>query len=122
MKKIGILLAVLLMFCQDEIFAQTKLMQITTLESVVGGGLGRSKMIITDENGVQTEKSLENLFSMVGINMGNIKGNESAILNELKTYMAQGWKLMATIPLTVSPSKEGGSVGIFMTRYLLSKD
>lgn len=58
-------------FAQQQ--TESKFMQITTIESVVGGGLGRSKMIITKEDGTQEEKELENLFSMTGINFKNIK-------------------------------------------------
>jgi hypothetical protein len=96
-----------------------KFMQITTLESVVGGGLGRSKMLITKEDGSQEERDMENLFSLTGINMKNIKNNESDILRVIKTYTDQGWKLVQTIPLTLSPNQNGN--GIFMTRYLFSK-
>ena len=97
-----------------------KFMQITTLESVVGGGFGRSKMLITKEDGSQEEREMENLFSMTGMNMKNIKSNETSILNVLKAYTDEGWKLQSAIPLTLSPS-QGGS-GIFMTRYLLVRD
>ena len=97
-----------------------KFMQITTIESVVGGGFGRSKMIITKEDGTQEEKDLENLFSMTGINFKNIRINETAILQTIKTYTDTGWKLQATIPMTLSPGNNGA--GIFMTRYLLVRD
>jgi len=96
-----------------------KFMQITTIESVIGGGFGRSKMIITKEDGTQEDRDMENLFSMTGMNLKNIKTNESDILKTLKTYTDQGWKIEQATPLTLSPSNNGA--GIFMTRYLLSK-
>ncbi len=96
-----------------------KFMQITTIESVVGGGFGRSKMIITKEDGSQEERDMENLFSVAGINLKNIKSNESDIMRVLKTYTDQGWKLVQATPLTLSPNQN--SNGIFMTRYLFSK-
>jgi len=96
-----------------------KFMQITTIESVVGGGFGRSKMVITKEDGSQEERDMENLFSLTGLNMKNIKSNESDILRTLKNYTDEGWKLYQVIPLTLSPGDKGQ--GIFMTRYLLSK-
>ncbi|HEX6846538.1 MAG TPA: hypothetical protein VF144_06150 [Chitinophagaceae bacterium] len=96
-----------------------KFMQITTVESVIGGGFGRSKMVVTKEDGAQEEKDLENLFSMTGMNMKNIKSNESDILKTLKTYTDSGWKIEQVTPLTLSPGS--GNAGIFMTRYLLSK-
>lgn len=96
-----------------------KFMQITTIESVVGGGFGRSKMIITKEDGSQEERDMENLFSLTGMNLKNIKSNESDILKALKTYTDEGWKIEQVTPLTLSPGDKGS--GIFMTRYLLAK-
>ena len=94
-------------------------MQITTVESVVGGGLGRSKMIITNPDGSQKESDLENLFSLAGINFKNIKENEDKIVKVLKGYTDEGWKVDYVTSFTLSPSDNG--LGIFMTRYLLSR-
>ena len=123
MKKILVALAIIITLSTDA-FAQEqqpagKFMQITTIESVVAGGFGRSRMIITKEDGTQEDKELENLFSMTGINLKNIKSNESVILQTLKSYTDAGWKLYSTVPLTLSPGNNGS--GIFMTRYLLVK-
>jgi hypothetical protein len=96
-----------------------KFMQVTTIESVIGGGFGRSKMVITKEDGSQEERDMENLFSLTGMNLKNIKSNESDILKTLKTYTDDGWKIEQVTPLTLSPGDKGP--GIFMTRYLLSK-
>ena len=126
MKKtfIILLLAVAGVLCNSGIMAQSaqvqpKYVQITTIESVVNGGLGRSKMIVTKEDGSQDEKDLNNLFSMMGINFKNIRENESSIIQTLKSYTDNGWKLVSTVPLTLSPGNNGS--GIFMTRYLLCK-
>ena len=110
-------------FALASVSAQEKMkfMQITTVESVVSGGFGRSKMIITKEDGSQEESDMENLFSLTGINMKNIKSNETSILKVLKTYSDDGWRLQSTTPLTLSPSQNNGN-GIFMTRYLLVKE
>jgi len=99
---------------------ESKFVQITTIESVVSGGAGRSKMIITKEDGSQEEKDLENLFSLTGINFKNIRGNETTILHALKSYTDNGWKIFSNTPLTLSPGNNGS--GIFMTRYLLVKE
>ncbi|MEP7258493.1 MAG: hypothetical protein ABI687_08895, partial [Flavitalea sp.] len=64
---------------------KTQFMQITTVESVVGGGLGRSKMLITNADGSQDERDLDNLFSLAGINFKNIRSNESTILTALQS-------------------------------------
>jgi hypothetical protein len=123
MKKIFFLLLTTGILWQADVKAQqagSKFVQITTIESVVGGGMGRSKMIITKEDGTQDEKELENLFSMTGINFKNIRNNETAILTALKSYTDTGWKILSNAPLTLSPGNNG--YGIFMTRYLLVKD
>jgi len=124
MKKIIIALVAVVSFLQLSAQEQNsehpqKFMQITTIESVVGGGFGRSKMIITKEDSSQEERDMENLFSVSGINIKNIKSNESDIIRIIKTYTDQGWKLLQAIPLTLSPNQN--SNGIFMTRYLLGK-
>ena len=100
--------------------AGKQFMQINTVESVVSGGLGRSKMIITNPDGSQKETDLENLFSVTGINFKNIKQNEDKLVQILKTYTDDGWKLDHVTSLTLSQN-DSGAGGIFMTRYLLSK-
>jgi hypothetical protein len=119
--------ALLLLICNANLWAQDtkaappkEFMQITTVESVVGGGMGRSKMIITNADGSQTETELNNLFSIAGINFSNIKENENKVLATLKKFSEAGWKVEQVVPLSLSPSNN--SMGIFMTRYLLTKD
>lgn len=122
MKKLLLALAIFITLSSGAVAQEQpvgKFMQITTIESVVAGGFGRSRMIVTREDGSQEDKELENLFSMTGINLKNIKSNESVILQTLKSYTDAGWKLYSTIPLTLSPGNNGS--GIFMTRYLLVK-
>lgn len=97
----------------------TRYIQVTTVESVIGGGVGRSKMLITKDDGSTEEKDMNNLFSLTGINFKNIKDNEVNILTTLKSYTDAGWKLISVAPLTLSPGSNGN--GIFMTRYLLGK-
>ena len=120
MKKATLILTFALLFFAANSQEKQKFMQITTIESVVGGGFGRSAMVVTKEDGSQQEKSMENLFSLTGLNMKNIKSNETNILKELKTYTDEGWKIQSVTPLTLSPTQNG--TGIFMTRYLLVKD
>jgi hypothetical protein len=109
------------MYAQDVKSESSKqFMQITTVESVVAGGLGRSKMIITNPDGSQKESDLENLFSIMGINFKNIKDNEGQLVRVLKDYTNAGWKPEQITSLTLSQN-DSGAGGIFMTRYLLSK-
>ncbi len=124
MKKILIILVMAVsssqLFAQEEKEISKQFMQVTTVESVVAGGLGRSKMIITNPDGSQKESDLNNLFSMTGINFKNIKENEDKLVKTLKEYTDNGWKLDQVTSLTLSQN-DSGAGGIFMTRYLLSK-
>jgi len=95
-------------------------LQVNTVESVVAGGHGRSKMIITYPDGAQKEADMENLFSLTGINFKNIKENEDKIVKTLKSFTDDGWKVDHVVSLTLSQN-DNGAGGIFMTRYLLSK-
>jgi hypothetical protein len=126
MKHVIIIIAIVLttgftICAQESKSGETRqFMQINTVESVVAGGLGRSKMIITNPDGSQKETDLENLFSVAGINFKNIKENEDKLVKTLKTYTDEGWKLDHVTSLTLSQN-DSGAGGIFMTRYLLSK-
>lgn len=127
MKKIMPILLVVVAICNSSFAQEVKpesiakqFMQINTVESVVAGGLGRSRMIVTNPDGSQKETDMENLFSMAGINFKNIKENEDKLVKTLKTYTDDGWKLEHVTSLTLSQN-DSGAGGIFMTRYLLSR-
>lgn len=96
--------------------------QITAVESVVPGGLGRSRLLTTDDNGQMLEKELRNFYSMVGINFENIANNDRVIVDRINEYSAQGWELVQVSTATNQQSSNGSSSGgIFITRYLLRK-
>lgn len=118
MKK-SILLPLFLLFGMMYAFSQNY-MQITTIESIIPGGLGRSRMIVTDPSGKQTETELKNFYSMVGINLENIKSNDSGILKTLNDYAKDGWRVAQVTAGTQSPSEQYPQ-GIFITRYLMEK-
>lgn len=126
MKKYFLSLVIALAFISSSYAQEIKaevskqFMQITTVESVLAGGLGRSKMIITNPDGTQKDSEMENLFSLVGINFKNIKENEDKVVKTLKEYTNNGWKVEHVTSLTLSQN-DSGAGGIFMTRYLLSK-
>lgn len=97
-------------------------MQITTVESIIPGGLGRSRMFITDPSGKMEEKKMKNFYSLAGINMGNINVNDALILNTLNSYQKEGWTVYNVTAGVQSPSGgDGGNQGIYLTRYLLQK-
>jgi hypothetical protein len=96
--------------------------QITAVESVIPGGLGRSRILTTDDNGQMVERDLKNFYSMVGINFDNIANNDRVIVDRLNDYSAQGWELVQVSTATNQQSSGGNSSGgIFITRYIFRK-
>lgn len=96
--------------------------QFSTVESIVAGGLGRSRVITTDAKGNAVEKDLMNFYSLVGINFGNIANNDQIIVTKINEYVAEGWELDAvTTGSSTSQNNGSTSQGIFITRYLFRR-
>ena len=95
--------------------------QFSTIESVVPGGLGRSRVIVSDEGEQEIGKDLMNFYSMTGINFKNVANNDRMIVAAIEEYTRNGWELH-TVSTGVNSSGEGaGGSGIFITRYLFRK-
>lgn len=96
--------------------------QISTIESVVPGGLGRSRIVSTEANGQVMEKELKNFYSLVGINFGNISNNDEVIVDKLNQMSEDGWDLH-TVTTGSNQQSSGGnsSGGLFITRYLFRR-
>ena len=96
--------------------------QFSTIESVVPGGLGRSRVIQSDDAGQEIGKDLLNFYSLTGINFKNVASNDQLIVQTINEYVAQGWELHTVSTGVQSPSGgNGGGAGIFITRYLFRK-
>lgn len=96
--------------------------QFSTIESVVPGGLGRSRILTTDDGGQLIEKDLKNFYSMVGINFGNIANNDRAIVDRLNYYTNEGWELVQVSTGSHAQTSDGNtSGGLFISRYLLRR-
>ena len=121
---------------------------VTTVESVVPGGLGRSRII---ENGTEVdytqftttrtkdgkektdkdrsdvkiedlkESTLVNFYSLVGINFQNIASNDSMISSMLNKYSKEGWDVVNIVSGVESDGGKQDGVGIFITRYYFRK-
>ena len=96
----------------------TEFLQVTAVESVVPGGLGRSRLITISEGGKMDEVKLDNFFSMVGINFENIRMNDKMITDKISDLASQGWELKFVSTGVYAADK---STGIFITRYTFSK-
>ena len=121
---------------------------VTTVESIVPGGLGRSRII---ENGQEVnysdftttrtkdgkektsknrgdvkieelkESTLVNFYSMVGINFQNIASNDAMMTSMLNAHSKEGWELTHIASGGESDAGKGDGNGIFITRYYFKK-
>lgn len=106
---------------------------ITAVESVVPGGLGRSRLLLSDDGGVLEEYKMENFFSLLGINFKNIKSNDLLVVQKFNELGEEGWELTETVSgvysksdVSVTDSKSGvgtssSGEGIFITRYIFRR-
>jgi hypothetical protein len=104
-------------FAQAPVVPKYEYMQVTTVESLVAGGLGRSRMISTDPNGKLQELPLENFFSLGGINFSNIRNNDKMITDKMNELAEQGWEV---VQVSTGATDDSGK-GIFISRYLLRR-
>ena len=100
-------------FAQAPLVPRYEYMQVTTIESLIAGGVGRSRMLVTDRNGNAQELPMSNVFSLGGINFGNVKENDKSITIKMNELSEQGWELTATTT--------AADESLFITRYLLRK-
>lgn len=94
--------------------------QVTTIESVVPMGAGRSRMIATSPTGTLEETELKNFFSISGINFANVRSNDKATTDKISQLVNDGWALEEITSGVYSGNDNNGS-GIFITRYLFKK-
>lgn len=91
--------------------------QFSTVESVVPGGLGRSRIIISDNDNQELGKDLLNFYSLTGINFKNVANNDRIIVDNINQFTTDGWELYQVTTGVQSNDK----TGIFITRYLFRK-
>ncbi|QWX84174.1 hypothetical protein H0I23_00555 [Cellulophaga sp. HaHaR_3_176] len=144
MKKV-LLFAILLAISSIDAFAQ-EFKVITSVESIVSSGLGRSRIISANEDKdykeyttTQTEEDntrnksdrgdirvkdfdetkLLNFYNIAGIRFQNIAANDAIITSKINTMVAEGWELAFVTSAVESSTK--GDPGIFITRYIFKK-
>ncbi|NND15206.1 MAG: hypothetical protein HKN89_02635 [Eudoraea sp.] len=145
MKKI-LLLPVLLLITFTELQAQ-QFKVVTSIESIVPNGLGRSRIVNALEEkdykeytSVQTEEDktrnksdrgeirvknfeetkLLNFFNIGGIRFQNIAANDALLSSMINSHIAEGWEL-AFVTSAVESAGKGDGNGIFITRYIFKK-
>jgi hypothetical protein len=124
---------------------------ITIVESIVPGGIGRSRLIENqgsiDVNSITTEREegkskqgdvkrsdlkkegenlketkLLNFFSLAGINFGNIASNDAIIASKMNEMAKAGWKLLHIASGVESDAGKDDGNGIFITRMYFVKE
>lgn len=122
---------------------------ITSVESIVPGGLGRSRLIESNQtvntadlttqrsNGKDSdqgkvsrkdakidelgETKLLNFYSMVGINFQNIASNDAIVQSRMNELATQGWELSFVTSGVESDAGKDDGQGIFVTRYIFKR-
>mgnify|MGYP001812796726 FL=1 len=121
---------------------------ITSVESIVPNGLGRSRIISALEDkdykefsSVQTEEDntrnksnrkeirvknfeetkLLNFYNIGGIRFQNIAANDAIITSKINTMIAEGWELAFVTSAVESEGGKGDGQGIFITRYIFKR-
>ena len=131
-------------------FSQLQYKVITTIESVVPGGLGRSRIINEGEEVDYTDYTTEridgkksdqgnvkrkdvkidnfdetkilNFYSLTGINFQNIASNDAVISSVLNDMTSKGWELAFVTSGVESDAGKGDGTGIFITRYVFMRE
>jgi len=121
---------------------------ITSVESIVPSGLGRSRIISANEErdysqftSSQTkddnsrnkskrkdirvkdfeETKLLNFYNIGGIRFQNIAANDAVISSKLTTMISEGWDLIFVASAVESDAGEKDGNGIFITRYIFKR-
>jgi hypothetical protein len=150
MKKILLSLSVVLLLTAEsmaQIAYEYKI--ITTVESIIPMGLGRSRLIEnttevdaqaftterkdgTDSNQGSVkrkdikidelnETKLLNFYSGIGINFQNIASNDAVVTSKLNQFAKEGWELIFVNSGVESDAGKEDGQGIFITRYIFRK-
>ena len=148
MKKL-LVLVVLLSTVYVEGFSQTEYKVITVIESIVPGGLGRSRLIEntsevdieqfttervdgkkSDQGSVKrkdakidelNEAKLLNFYSLAGINFQNIASNDALITSKMNQLANDGWELAFVTSAAESDAGKQDGNGIYITRFVFKR-
>ncbi|MHA7830355.1 MAG: hypothetical protein ACX93O_04600 [Flagellimonas sp.] len=146
MKKI--ILAAVVMLAATFTMSAQQYHVVTSVESIVPNGLGRSRIINALEDkdykeftSVQTEddntrnkskrneirvKNFEetkllNFYNIGGIRFQNIAANDALITSMINDMVSNGWELAFVVSGVESEGGKGDGQGIFITRYIFKK-
>lgn len=152
MKRTVILTAIILVMsliaeAQEKPVYEVKI--ITSIESIIPNGIGRSRLISTDSDvdyreftTTQTEDSgdrnksdrdeirikdydetkLLNFFNVGGIRFQNIASNDALLTSKINQMMLDGWDLAFVNTGVESYGGTDDTNGIFITRYIFKRE
>lgn len=148
MKKLLLFIGLGLILCLDS-FSQVEYKVITSVESIVPSGLGRSRIISANEDknykdytSTQTdndnsrnksdrgdirvkdfdETKLLNFYNIAGIRFQNIAANDALITSKINTMVEEGWDLAFVTSAVESDAGKDDGQGIFITRYIFKRN
>ena len=143
-----LIITVVCLFSFFETSAQVEYKVITSVESIVPNGLGRSRIISaeaernhedftseqTEEDNTRNkskrrdirvkdfeETKLLNFYNLGGIRFQNIAANDAIISSKLSAMANDGWELLFVTSAVESDSGKDDGQGIFITRYVFKK-
>ncbi|WP_262733461.1 hypothetical protein [Gaetbulibacter sp. NE] len=143
-----LIITVICLFSFLETSAQVEYKVITSVESIVPNGLGRSRIISaeaernyedftseqTEEDNTRNkskrkdirvkdfeETKLLNFYNLGGIRFQNIAANDAIISSKLSAMANDGWELLFVTSAVESDSGKDDGQGIFITRYVFKK-
>ena len=131
-----------------DLFAQNEYKVITSVESIVPNGLGRSRLISsndvkdykeftsnqTEEDNTRNkskreeirvknfeETKLLNFYNLGGIRFQNIAANDALITSKINSMSEEGWELIFVTSGVESKGDKSDNNGIFITRYIFKR-
>lgn len=154
MKKIKTTILLIFTFLVTNVFAQEVLKHefeikvMTSVESIIPDGLGRSRLISANDKrdykkftSLQTkddttrnkskrkdirvkdfeETKLLNFYNVAGIRFQNIAANDAIISSKLTAMISEGWDLVFVTSAVESDAGVHDGNGIFITRYIFKR-
>jgi len=148
MRKIAFFVIIALFGFFDAI-AQVEYKIITSVESIVPSGIGRSRLISANETkdfkeytSSQTEESnkrnkssradirvksfdetkLLNFYNIGGIRFQNIAANDAIVTSKINNMISEGWELAFVTSAVESKGAKDDNAGIFITRYIFKRN
>jgi len=147
MKKLLFASLIILAFALNGVAQEYRI--ITTIESIVPAGLGRSRILDHKESedyksfttertdGKKSEQAdvkredlriehfeetkLLNFFSLGGINFQNVSSNDAVVSSKLTEMANDGWELVFVTSGVESDAGQQDGNGIFITRYVFKR-